>query len=134
MPGFQGTGYDVSLGQNGTMDPLQQLFRASFVGVDKGPMVSQVCSCSQPFQVKGGAGTTLRQALLFELRKSFDCGAKFWHQVCTILKVPSKHLVCDGYAPERRPKQKWFGNDPILKSRQLVMEKGYLRPHLPRSV
>lgn len=42
MPGFaDGTG--VAVRDDGSVDPPSQLFRASFVGVETGPMVSQVC-------------------------------------------------------------------------------------------
>lgn len=41
MPGFaDGTG--VAVRDDGSVDPSSQLFRASFVGVETGPMVSQV--------------------------------------------------------------------------------------------
>lgn len=43
MPGFPLESNGVAMSTDGTsIDPLKQLFRASFVGGDKGPMVSQV--------------------------------------------------------------------------------------------
>lgn len=42
MPGFAGAKFDVAMNPDGSIDPLAQLFRPSFVGVDKGPMISQV--------------------------------------------------------------------------------------------
>ena len=32
----------VSIGPDGTVDPFSQLFRATFVGVETGPFISQV--------------------------------------------------------------------------------------------
>lgn len=42
MPGFPG-GFGVAIASDGSVDPASQLFRANFVGVETGPMVSQVC-------------------------------------------------------------------------------------------
>lgn len=43
MPGFGGgTGVAVGGDGDGSVDPSTQIFRASFVGVDTGPMISQV--------------------------------------------------------------------------------------------
>ncbi|CAN0531731.1 unnamed protein product, partial [Scytosiphon promiscuus] len=41
MPGFLEMG-GVSVGADGSVDPFAQLFRSSFVGVETGPMVSQL--------------------------------------------------------------------------------------------
>lgn len=44
MSGFaDGTG--VAVRDDGSVDPSSQLFRASFIGVETGPMVSQVLTC-----------------------------------------------------------------------------------------
>lgn len=42
MPGFPLPEYDVAMNSDGSIDPYKHLFRASFFGVDKGPMISQV--------------------------------------------------------------------------------------------
>ena len=44
MPGFVEMG-GVSVKADGSVDPLTQLFRSSFVGVETGPMISQVIAC-----------------------------------------------------------------------------------------
>ena len=44
MPGFVEMG-GVSVQADGSVDPLTQLFRSSFVGVETGPMISQVTAC-----------------------------------------------------------------------------------------
>lgn len=41
MPGFSGA-FGVAQGSNGSVDPYSQLFRANFIGVETGPMISQV--------------------------------------------------------------------------------------------
>ncbi|CAM9469228.1 unnamed protein product [Sphacelaria rigidula] len=41
MPGFLSKEYAVASTPHGYIDPLKHLFRASFVGVDKGPMITQ---------------------------------------------------------------------------------------------
>ena len=41
MPGFASMN-GVAIGENGTVDPLQQLFRNSAIGVETGPFISQV--------------------------------------------------------------------------------------------
>lgn len=48
MPGFAEMN-GVSVGPDGDADPSSQLFRCSFVGVETGPMISQVmiCNCLQ---------------------------------------------------------------------------------------
>lgn len=42
MEGFPGIPH-LAINADGTVDPEKQLFRPSFVGVDKGPYMSQVC-------------------------------------------------------------------------------------------
>lgn len=42
MPGYPLPEYDVVTSPDGSIDPYKHLFRASFYGVDKGPMISQV--------------------------------------------------------------------------------------------
>ena len=41
MPGFKEMS-GVSVGPDGAADPFSQLFRCSFIGVETGPMISQV--------------------------------------------------------------------------------------------
>ena len=41
MPGFASMN-GVAIGEDGTVDPMQQLFRNSAVGVETGPFISQV--------------------------------------------------------------------------------------------
>lgn len=48
MGGFAG-GFGVAIGTDGSVDPDSQLFRANFVGVETGPMISQVCVIAVSF-------------------------------------------------------------------------------------
>lgn len=50
MPGFVEMG-GVSVGEDGSVDPQTQLFRASFVGVETGPMISQVIELTKRFRL-----------------------------------------------------------------------------------
>ena len=50
MPGFVEMS-GVSVGADGSVNPLTQLFRSPFVGVETGPMVSQVIVCGDEIVV-----------------------------------------------------------------------------------
>lgn len=65
MPGFPGA-FGVAKDSDGSVDPSSQLFRANFIGVETGPMISQVRNAVD--STSSGNGTA---SLLVEVKACY---------------------------------------------------------------
>lgn len=78
MEGFPLDTNHVAMNADGSIDPAKHLYRANFVGVDKGPYLSQVRWCGRPTLNNNRNTTSVGFGHKNERHKIFyrlDCGA-----------------------------------------------------------